>query len=379
LDGLFRYNQFSNLVEFARVPPWLKGTATDEDTVGRAITDTDIIRLRAYLATMKGYEIATQTLMDAVSEAAQRLTTHPVREWLNALTWDGKLRCNTWLTKYAGSEDSIYTAAVGRKFLCGAVSRIFWPGCKFDSMLVLEGPQNAGKSRLCKALGGKWFGDPVVDPHARDTIAALASKWIVELAEMEVTRRAEVAALKAFISRQEDRARLAYGRISQDYPRQCVFIGTINPETDGAYLKDTTGNRRFWPVAVGSRLDVEGLQEAREQLFAEAVFLVRGGEKLYLDTPELVAAATIEAQKRAIVSPWAEAIMQWLAVPDPATGKTRTDVTAREVYLGALSGRDEAMKRQHTLEIGATLQLLGYAPAWGSRNGLTARVFKKEG
>jgi predicted P-loop ATPase len=372
IEGLFGYNEFTGTVEYRRVPPWKQWRELPENA---AVTDSDMVRLRAWLATMKAFEIPPQLIQDAVTEAAHRAPFHPVRDWLDGLLWDGKPRIDTWLTKYAGVEQSQYSAAIGRKFLCGAAARIYRPGCKFDTMPVLEGHQGIGKTRLCKALGGKWYGDIVIDPHSRDTVGALLGKWIVEMSEMEVTKRAETTALKAFISRQSDRVRLAYGRLSQDYPRQCVFIGSINPETDGAYLKDSTGNRRFWPVAIPGKVDVGGVERVREQLFAEAVDAVNHGETLYLDSPVLELAAKREAAKRAIVHPWVEAIGNWLTQVDE-NNMLRKDVTAREVFIGALEGNDMKFSRQMALEIGKVLQQLGWESGWGRRGNSNLRVFK---
>jgi len=192
---------------------------------------------------------------------------HPIREWLNSLKWDGVPRLNTWLSTYCGALESEYVNAVGRKTLMGAVARVYEPGIKFDSVLVLEGEQGTGKSTTCAILGGKWFGDAPLDIHnPKDTIEYVHSHWIIEFSEMASTRKADVNALKNFITRQEDDARPAYARVRVRFPRQSIFIGTVNPDNIG-YLSDDTGNRRFWPVLC-TKFSLEKLRADRDQLFA---------------------------------------------------------------------------------------------------------------
>jgi predicted P-loop ATPase len=191
------------------------------------------------------------------------------------------------------------------------------------------------------------------------------------MSEMEVTRRSDANALKAFISRQTDKARLAYQRLAAEFPRQCVFIGTINPDADGAWLKDDTGNRRFWPVLTTGQINVRGIKAVRNQLFAEAVEYLEKGEKLFMEDKNLNELAQKEAAQRHAVHPWAEQIGNWLSSPELQKGD-RPFITAREVYLEALGGIDKQLGRKETLSIAVCMKHLGWIKTVKARPGLPA-------
>lgn len=250
--------------------------------------DADDAQLISYIDTNYG-TFSERNYKIAVAKVTDDRSYHPIREFLHALPdWDGVKRAETVLIDYLGADDNKYVRAVTRKSLCAAVKRVLDPGCKFDTMIVLNGPQGIGKSTLISLLGGEWFSDSLSLNDTKDKTAAekLQGYWILEIGELAGLRKAEVETLRSFISRQNDIYRAAFGKRPTPHPRQCIFIGTTNAES--GYLRDTTGNRRFWPVkTLGGRQkhSWELKEQDVKQIWAEALELVEKGEKLYL-TPE---------------------------------------------------------------------------------------------
>ncbi|MDT8287407.1 MAG: VapE family protein [Elusimicrobiales bacterium] len=382
LFKVFGYNEFTANVEFTNPAPWHKGRMPRFTT----ITDHDLKLLKAFLVNRYAYEVKLGDLDEAISVTADQNRFHPVREYLLGLKWDGVERLDHWLTKYGHAKDTPYTRAAARKMICAAVARVFKPGCKFDHMLVLEGGQGIGKTQLCKLLGGEWYGDLVVDPHNKDTIASMQGKWVIEMSEMEVTRRTEMNALKAFISREIDKTRLAYGRNSQEYPRQCVFIGSINPKADRTYLEDTTGNRRFWPIELRGKVDLKGMREVRNQIYAEAVAALRAGETLYFDNDAVNEEARAEVAERHATHPWAERVSAWLGTPvlGGGVGASETEgpilrefVTARDVFIDCIGGTDLRLDRRACSVIADVMIKLGWGHAVRKVDGRSVRGYKR--
>lgn len=372
LDGIFGYNQFTAQVEFTNPAPWHEGRLPTYP----AVHDDDLVQLKAFLVTRYNFEMPVLSIAEAVVVTARRNKFHPVREYLEGLKWDGVARLDTWLTTYLGVVDTPYARACARKVLCAGVMRIFKPGCKFDHVLVLEGAQRIGKSTVCGILGGAWFLDSPIDPQNKDTVQTMQGKWVIELAEMEVTRRAEADALKAFLTRQTDKVRVAYGRLASEFPRQSIFIASKNPEADGAYLKDNTGNRRWWPVAcapAGGQVDFKKFREARNQLWAEAVAVVKTkGEPLYMETEQLRTEAQETVALRHAEDAWNERVGQWLG------GDARDFLTARDVFCDALGGLDKQLDRRTTLRIAGVMRTQGWETTVRWIQGRAVRGYEKQ-
>ncbi|MFA5634598.1 MAG: virulence-associated E family protein [Anaerovoracaceae bacterium] len=248
--------------------------------------DADDAQLISYID--KHYGAFTARNYDiAVAKVTDDRSYHPIREYIDSLPeWDEVPRVDTLLIDYLGADDNEYVRAVTRKTLCAAIARVLNPGCKFDSMLVLNGPQGVGKSTLISKLAGEWFSDSLNLSDTKDKTAAekLQGYWILEIGELAGLRKAEVETLRSFISRQNDIYRASFGKRATPHLRQCVFFGTTNAES--GYLRDTTGNRRFWPVKTpGGKVKHSWQLSAYEiqQVWAEALVYVKKGEKLYLD------------------------------------------------------------------------------------------------
>lgn len=268
------YNQMTHLIDVNGELPW--------EQVKPGWNDTDHAHLKMYFDRYYGIWSPTK-VKDALLSAASERVFHPIRDYLDSLpVWDGTERVDTLLIDYLGAEDNSYTRAVMRKTLVAAVARIYEPGTKFDYILVLNGPQGIGKSTFFAKLGGKWFSDSLTVSDMRDKSGAekLQGYWILELGELAGLRKMDVETVKSFITRTDDKFRQSYGINVENHPRQCVIVGSTN-STSG-FLRDVTGNRRFWPVRVsGGTKKVWEMTEI-DQIWAEALAKYRGGEQLIL-------------------------------------------------------------------------------------------------
>ena len=302
-------DDFKGNVVFRRPVPWEKSGH------GRTLEDDVLLEIRLYLSTQYGLDLTKETVLDAVRFVACANRFHPVRDYLRSLQWDSVERAETWLIDYFDAEDTPYVRAVSRTWLLGAVSRILTPGCKFDFMLILEGMQGLEKSTAFNILAVKdeWFTDSLQgDLHNKDAVLNLQGAWIIEMPELDGMNRSEVGTLKAFLSRKIDKIRVPYDKLPKEFPRQCVLVGTSN---EGAYLRDHTGGRRFWPVSAGA-IDTAGLKAIRDQLWAEAVFYVT----VYGQRPELPREiweeAAVEQEARRAIDPWEDKLRSYVASLD---------------------------------------------------------------
>jgi predicted P-loop ATPase len=330
---------------------------SDPDFVLRPVTDSDVLGVQGYLQWEGFKRLGKITVHDAIERYARLHPFHPVREWLEALRWDGTKRIYTWTHKYLGSPDSEYTRGVGKMLLIGMVARIFQPGCKLDYMAILEGAQGILKSAACKALAGEYFSDGLPDISSKDAALHLRGKWLVEVAELRAYGRAALDHFKEFLTRTEEIYRPPYGREEIREPRQCVFIGTTNKDL---YLRDETGNRRYWPLPTGT-IEIDKLKADRGQLFAEAVALYRSGEHWWPTAAFERDHAIPEQEARIEVDIWEPAIAAFL--------QNKSKTTLWDVATGALGfSAEDGVARVGTVDqrrITACLVHLQWEPRRG--------------
>lgn len=269
---------------------------------GRELND-DIMRIiRHFIMSTYGWEPSKENVVEAALTLATESRFNPVCDYLDEREkqWDGIARLDQLLPGYCSSPDGDYERQVGRKFMIAAVRRARKPGCKFDMMPILEGPQGSGKSSAVHILGGTWHSDaPLSNLESKEASMLLQNAWIVENSELTTMSRAMVEQMKAYLSRTEDRFRSPFERTVRTVPRRCVFIGTTNST---GYLRDTTGNRRFFPIKTG-RIDIAALARHRDQLWGEAAAAEAGGESIELSR-ELWAEAAEQQEQRLVEEPW---------------------------------------------------------------------------
>ncbi len=260
--------------------------------------DSDNALLKVYLSNKYGVYSPTKT-KDAILAVATERAYHPIKDFLESLPkWDGINRVENLLVDYFGAADNSYTRAVIRKTMVAAVARIYKPGTKFDSVLILNGPQGIGKSTFFAKLAGEWFSDSLTLTDMKDKAGPekLQGYWMLELGELAGMRKTDVEVVKSFISRSDDKYRASYGVNVESHPRQCVIVGSTNAES--GFLRDITGNRRFWPVRISGESNKKAWQMSKEevqQIWAETLVLYKKGEKLYLEGDDVAQATSEQA------------------------------------------------------------------------------------
>jgi putative DNA primase/helicase len=299
------WNSFSSRVFLTQKSPWgTTGVWTDHDDIGAA-----------EWCQQQKLNVDKNTVADASSYIAKRRLPwyHPVAEYLCSVKWDGVPRLDNWLTTYLGVPDSEYVRNVAAKWMISAVKRVHEPGCQADYTLVLEGGQGKRKSGALRALchDEDWFTDDLGEVGTKDSALNLLGKWIIEISELDAFKRAEMTTIKAWLVRRFDHLRPPYGRRPEDFPRHNIFAATTNRFD---WLNDDTGGRRFWPVRVGQKIDIEGLTAVRDQLWAEAVFRFHEGELIYF-SDEIEQQATVEQGDRQQRDSWTDQIEAWAANP----------------------------------------------------------------
>jgi predicted P-loop ATPase len=299
LNECLIYNIFADDIFFVKCPPW----ENPETFKPHPLRDDEILNYRCWVDT-RGLVVGKNDAIDVLTSIARRNTKNPPKEYFETLKWDNKPRLDTWLTYYLGAEEqnARYLKLVGSKWLIAAVKRVYQPGCKFDNVLILEGDQYIGKSPSLEALatlnGERYFVDEHIDFGGdKDSLMNLQGILIYEMPELASFRKGETNEIKAFIGRGTDRYRPPYGRKVVDRPRMFVMAGSVNPAA--GYLTDPTGNKRYWPVKCGKKIDLAALNDDKMQLWAEAVYRFKQGEQIWLE-PEEYELAKIEQQERVI-------------------------------------------------------------------------------
>lgn len=376
LKGAFKLNMFDAKRYILRSVPWRKIEAEEP------MRDVDYSGVRNYIECVYGI-VSSQKIDDALALDVEKHSFHPIQEYLNSLKWDEVPRVDTLLIDYFGAADNSYTRAAIRKTLCAAVTRVFHPGAKFDMVLVLVGKQGTYKSTFVRKLGMDWFSDTFSTFQGKESFEQLRGAWLVEMAELSGLKKAEVETIKQFISKCDDMYRPAYGRTVETYKRQCVFFGTTN---DSDFLHDPSGNRRFNPVNIDFDKATKSVrddltQDEVDQIWAEAYYLVKHGEKLYFDDEESELAKESQVEHSAVderaglVEKYLERLLpkdwdkkdlydrrSWLDDPLAEAGSVQRDfVCTAEIWCECLGKDKNDMTRYNTKDINS---LMASLPNW---------------
>ncbi len=374
--GVLAYDEFAETIVTQRVPPWRPSDAPAGLTHGDW-TDVDTTRTQHWLADAYALDLGAESTLSAVMVAARARPFHPLRSWLDGLRWDGHKRVPTWLVDVMGCDDTAYVRAVGQAWAISAIARAYNPGCKVDTVLVLEGPPGTFKSSVLRAIvGDAWFLEmSITDVANKDAMQLLKRKWIGEFPEIDGLSRNEQSHVKAYFSRQVDTYRPSYGKGTRDFPRQTVFAATTNKSD---WVTDETGGtgRRMWPVRC-RRGDVGGARLMRDQFWAEARVRYEGGELWHITDPELRDAERAEQDTRFSVDPWEGTVAEWLAKPADVGDRTRFGVTTGDVLGTALKLEVGKWGRTESMRVGAVLRRLGWTAGNPEmRNGARVRLYR---
>lgn len=362
-----------NAVTVLESAPQFKGRVWYDEFLQRIVTlnggakarewhDADDISTALFMQSELGItRIGRDLVNQAVISTSHQNKRNCVRDWMDSLTYDGTKRIDHFFCDFMGVADSEYVFAAARNFWLSLIARAYQPGCKVDNMIVLEGSQGVGKSTALQIIGGEWFAEQhesATNPKGFAEI--LQGKLLIEISEMDSFNRAEVNRVKQTVSCPSDRFRASYGRYAIDHPRTCIFVGTTNRDD---WNRDETGARRFWPIACSGAIDLEGIRNAREQLFAEAVTRHKAGEAHWQMPLE---ETRVEQEARYQHDPWLERVKEIL--------KGKSEVTTakimEEMGLELIKrGRPEQMR------VGQCLRFLGWPKHRATTSGSREYVY----
>ena len=322
LQTMLAYDEFAGKTMLVSAPPWI---FEPQSFVQRPWSAHDDLLATEHIQ-RAGIPVKVPTTAQAIELVARERSYHPPLDYLDSLEWDGVSRLDRLFPHYFGANDDVYAANIGRHFMIGAIARITNPGTKHDHIPIIEGSQGIGKSRACRTLFDPWFSDEIADLGSKDAAMQMSGVWGIEISELDAYSRAETGRIKAWTSRTIDRFRPPYGSRIIESPRACVFMGTTNGDS---YLKDETGNRRFWPVRA-TRIDIHALAQDRDQLWAEARKLHSNGAVWWLVNREAVDQAKQEQLARLTDDPWDGLISAYVA---PLSDVSIADILAEAICL----------------------------------------------
>jgi len=347
--GRFRYDEWTQKMEILKDSHWIE------------IDDSDFTPIQRKISSMypQFRMVGKEMVIDAISDACRANSFDRAVNFVRKVEWDKTPRLHNWISTVYGTPDDAYHKAVGENFFKGMAKRIIHPGCKFDTVMILEGRQGCGKSTSLSIIGGPWHLETTMRADSKDFFLQFKGKLIVEFSEGETMSRTETKNMKAMISTQTDTYRAPYGRTMKDVPRRCVFAMSTNQDE---YLKDESGNRRFYPVEVSrEKVDLRWLKDNRQQLFAEALYRVEVLKESLYEYPE----ESVEHQQSKMVrSAYEDTISNWL---DKPTGPTsiplpiaESGVTISEIWKYALLGDSSRIRKSEEMQIGLALKQLGW-------------------
>lgn len=322
--------------------------------------DIDDLKLMVCVQNKIGLHKMSEThINQAIRLRAKQDCRNEPKDYMQSVTWDHVNRIESFFVDCFGTDDNDYSRAASKNWWLGIIARVYSPGCKVDNMIVLESAQGQQKSTALSVIGGQWYSEVSESVSSKDFYMAIQGKLILEIAELDAFSRAEANTIKKMITCRVDRFRPPYGRATQDFPRQCILVGTTN---DNHYLKDDTGGRRIWPIKIGG-IKLELISNIRDQLFAEAVYRYKSGETWWM----MPKSAAVEQESRRQDDPWEEAINDWLVLNQKA------EVRASEVATLALKLDIGKVDKRIQSRICTVLRIIGWQSRVIKRDGVPIR------